>query len=129
MLTFSRLLTRHSKTCGMLPVLRLNNYSSSSVTPELKPVNSSQMEKESGLLQNGLSKSVLYPKSESPMVAAAFASLNSQTTDDIKTPIFDDKIKKATTVEEVLTLSEGSGISRKHALRVSLTNSDKMQFN
>lgn len=55
------------------------------------------------------------------IVAAAFASLKSDTktvSSEIETPITDTRINKATTINELLSISEGIGISRRHALQV-----------
>lgn len=53
------------------------------------------------------------------MVAAAFASLKSPDTGiDIRTPFTDGKISNAQNVNELLSISEGNGVSRRHALKV-----------
>ncbi|XP_018334275.2 uncharacterized protein LOC108743267 isoform X2 [Agrilus planipennis] len=56
--------------------------------------------------------------SKNPLVAAAFASLGSKAVEEIKTPRTDERIKGAQTVEELLNLSEGSGLSRRFALKI-----------
>jgi hypothetical protein len=67
------------------------------------------------------SKSRKYVKSHNSMVAAVFASLRPSNQDmEIKTPLTDDKISKATNIDELLSISEGTGISRRHALKVSV---------
>jgi hypothetical protein len=67
------------------------------------------------------SKSRKYVKSHNSMVAAVFASLRPNNQDmEIKTPLTDDKISKATNIDELLSISEGTGISRRHALKVSV---------
>ncbi|XP_063906991.1 FAST kinase domain-containing protein 4 [Zophobas morio] len=62
-------------------------------------------------------------KTGNRMVAAAFASLKpiSKLEAEISTPVTDEKITKATNVNELLAISEGSGISRRHALKVVST--------
>lgn len=52
------------------------------------------------------------------MVAAVFASLQNETQSHIKTPETDSRISSANTVNELLSISDGSLISRKHALKV-----------
>ncbi|EEZ97431.2 Protein TBRG4-like Protein [Tribolium castaneum] len=58
-----------------------------------------------------------YERSQNNMVAAVFASLQNE----VKTPLTDDKISKASDINELLSISEGSGVSRKHALKVVST--------
>jgi hypothetical protein len=75
-----------------------------------------EMEEEQG------SKLRKYVKSHNSMVAAVFASLRPSNQDmEIKTPLTDDKISKATNIDELLSISEGTGISRRHALKVVST--------
>lgn len=54
------------------------------------------------------------------MVAAVFASLQNETQSHIETPQTDSRISSAGTVNELLSISDGSFISRKHALKVDL---------
>ncbi|XP_050306177.1 FAST kinase domain-containing protein 4 [Anthonomus grandis grandis] len=56
---------------------------------------------------------------ENKMVKTVFASINLDVSaDHIKTPFTDTKIFNASSVDELLSISEGTGISRKHALKV-----------
>lgn len=53
------------------------------------------------------------------MVAAAFAALQDDSaTHEIQTPRTDERVLNAKSVNELFSISEGSGISRKHALKV-----------
>ncbi|GJQ84445.1 hypothetical protein Trydic_g15661 [Trypoxylus dichotomus] len=52
------------------------------------------------------------------MVAAAFASLQKEIPVEIDTPQTDRRISSAQTVNEILSISEGNSVSRKHALKV-----------
>lgn len=100
MFKFSRALIRVSKSSGVFNRL---NYSTASA--ELKNAET-----------NRVSRS-----STNNIVAAAFASLNMEpqtSASDIKTPFTDGKIEKAKTVDELLSVSNGNGVSRKTALKV-----------
>lgn len=60
------------------------------------------------------------PRANRSMVAAAFAALQADKNGvEIQTPRTDERVQQAKTVDELLAISEGSGISRKHALKVS----------
>ncbi|CAG9769332.1 unnamed protein product [Ceutorhynchus assimilis] len=53
------------------------------------------------------------------MIQNVFASINIEdSAEDITTPTTDNKLANAKTVDELLAVSEGNGVSRKHALRV-----------
>ncbi|KRT82285.1 hypothetical protein AMK59_4360 [Oryctes borbonicus] len=58
------------------------------------------------------------PPFRNSMVAAAFASLEKETQTEIETPQTDKRIASATTINEILSISEGNTVSRKHALKV-----------
>ncbi|KAG5882845.1 hypothetical protein JTB14_022356 [Gonioctena quinquepunctata] len=51
------------------------------------------------------------------MVAEVFASLHSES-NKVHTPYTDSRLDKATTVDELLSVSEGNGVSTRHALKV-----------
>lgn len=69
------------------------------------------------------------PKSYNALVSAAFASLrNENPLNDIKTPFTDGRISKATTVGELLSISEGSGVSRRHALKAKMAIKCKVLY-
>lgn len=58
-------------------------------------------------------------KSNSAMVTAAFAALKSaDDTTEIKTPQTDAKLANAQSINDLLSISDGVGVSRKHALKV-----------
>lgn len=75
-------------------------------------------------------------KSTNHIVTAAFASLKDTANDSlgIQTPFIDKRITSAKTVDELLSISsEGSGISRRHALKVvsvlaSWSTNDKVKL-
>nr|CAI5834020.1 unnamed protein product [Callosobruchus analis] len=111
-----------SQKCGLFTsVTRYSNFSSST-SAELKNVLPSQNDiaESNGTSEDKPQKSkVVYNfKSHNSMVAAAFASLQENQNSDIKTPFTDKKIDSASTTEELLSVSEGSGVSRRHALKV-----------
>lgn len=58
-------------------------------------------------------------KSSNAMITAAFAALRSEDdTGEIKTPQTDARLANAQTVNDLLSISDGVGVSRKHALKV-----------
>nr|CAH7741058.1 unnamed protein product [Callosobruchus chinensis] len=118
-----RQVNANAKKCGLFTSsTRYSNFSSST-SAELKNILISQndMAVSDGASEGKLQKSrVIYNnvKPQNSMVAAAFASLHENHNSDIKTPFTDKKIDSAETTEELLSVSEGSGVSRKHALKV-----------
>ncbi|XP_018570435.1 protein TBRG4 isoform X2 [Anoplophora glabripennis] len=119
MLKLSHIIVTCSKTKSRLRTLvRFNNFSSSVPTAELK--NNGHNSTESYIGNQQTSKNpVINSKANSAMVAAAFASLQSEhPLPDIKTPFTDERITKATSIDEILSISEGTGVSRRHALKV-----------
>ncbi|CAH1176904.1 unnamed protein product [Phaedon cochleariae] len=116
MFQLTTMMTRSSKSCSVLPLLlRFNNYSSSSSFPELK-FTANQPSPDSG---NSISSGKVF-KGQRPinsMVAAVFDSLKGENS-QIKTPQTDSKLVEATTVGELLTVTDGNGVSRRHALKV-----------
>ncbi|KAJ8909664.1 hypothetical protein NQ315_003724 [Exocentrus adspersus] len=122
MLKLSQIIVNSSKNLTRSPkVIWFNNLSSSSPTVELKSVQNNTTG-ESYIVDNAKAaaeQTVSRFRTSSPMVAAAFASLQSgHSLQDIKTPFTDEKIIKANTIDELLSISEGSGVSRRHALKV-----------
>ncbi|XP_050499186.1 FAST kinase domain-containing protein 4 [Diabrotica virgifera virgifera] len=104
-----------SRSNGLVPFIRFNFASSSS--PQLKKTNT-ESEDVSEKAENR-KRLVRAPQPHKSMVAAAFASLNSEEVNSaIKTPQTDGKLSKATNIEELLSVSEGTGVSRRHALKV-----------
>ncbi|KAL3270783.1 hypothetical protein HHI36_021307 [Cryptolaemus montrouzieri] len=60
-------------------------------------------------------------KTKSKIVAAAFASLHNKPIEDeiqINTPNTDQRVANATTVEQLLSISDGEGVSRRLALKI-----------
>ncbi|VEN53247.1 unnamed protein product [Callosobruchus maculatus] len=108
--------------CGLFTSLTRYSNFSSSTSAELKNILPSQNDivESDGASEGKLQKSkVIYNfKPQNSLVAAAFASLNENHNSDIKTPYTDKKIDSAKTTEELLSVSEGSGVSRRHALKV-----------
>lgn len=122
MLKLSQIIVYSSKSMNRLPTLpRYNNFSSSFPTAELKNNGqSTSTETFKNNVKQTTKKLVTNSKANNAMVAAAFASLQSeQSLPEIKTPFTDDKIIKSTGIDELLSISEGTGVSRRHALKVS----------
>lgn len=123
MLKLSQIIVNSSKNKSRLPTLsRFNNFASSYPTAELK--NNGQSNSTDTFIRDNVKqttkKLIANSKANSAMVAAAFASLQSEhPLPEIKTPFTDDKITKATSIDEILSISEGTGVSRRHALKVS----------
>lgn len=108
---FTRVIIRTSKNSSVFsPLLRLNNFSTTiSVEPKRIGADSEIDENPNINKNNGI-----YNRNR--IIQAAFASLHEG--NQISTPATDDKLSKATTVDELLSVSVGSGVSRRHALRV-----------
>lgn len=101
-------------------VIRLNLYSSVTSTAEAKNVQQPPQKDNTKKMSSSVSREKSI--ANHTIVAAAFASLQSESAiinNGIKTPFTDNKITQAQTVEELLSLSGGSGVSRRHALKVS----------
>ncbi|CAG9824055.1 unnamed protein product [Phaedon cochleariae] len=82
----------------------------------LKQLEANQPSPDSG---NSISSGKVF-KGQRPinsMVAAVFDSLKGENS-QIKTPQTDSKLVEATTVGELLTVTDGNGVSRRHALKV-----------
>ncbi|XP_066150769.1 FAST kinase domain-containing protein 4 [Euwallacea fornicatus] len=124
MLNFYRNIFQHSKSLKRLPPLR--SFVSATIA-EAKSVNNATNPEE----EKDKTSSTTPPKSNC-MVKTVFASIQLQDKDDqINTPFTDKKLETATTVDELLSISEGNGVSRRHALKVvsilsAWTSSDKI---
>ncbi|XP_060524160.1 uncharacterized protein LOC132700689 [Cylas formicarius] len=95
---------------GWMPLTRINAFLSSVVTEPKSNVVISEDE-------NHIEK-ITNPKRNN-LVSVAFASLRTeQALSAISTPFTDQKIKKSQTVDDLLSISVGSGTSRRHALKV-----------
>lgn len=106
---FTRVIIRVSKNSSILS--RLSNFST--VSPEPKNPGAHIDEN----LQIGKSNDIF---KRNKIVEAAFASLQSKTQKkEIETPFTDSKIANAKNIEELLSVSEGNGVSRRHALKVN----------
>lgn len=124
MLKFSQLLLRSSKNvAGVQNLIRLPNFSTATtatvqnVVLENDVANKAipEQPKQSEISEKG----AFIIKSGNAMVTAAFAALNSNDQgNDIKTPQTDARLEKADSVNELLSVSDGVGVSRKHALKV-----------
>lgn len=115
MLKFSQFFLHCSKTFNRpLCLTRINELSSTVAEASRLTKNPSVEEN-----INHAKKEELQLKSENRMVSAAFAALNDKTiSSEIHTPETDNKINNATSVSELLAFAEGSGISRKLALKI-----------
>lgn len=61
-----------------------------------------------------------HSKPTNRMIKTVFASIALEDSDNgIHTPFTDSKLLNAKSVDELLSISEGSGVSRKHAMKVS----------
>lgn len=106
-------------------VTSIKNYLSSTV--EVRKVQNLQSESNdinddttSTNIKSNLRQNKNLNISNSNMVAAAFASLKTNSTNmkEIPTPVTDNRITEASTVNELLSICQGSGVSRRHALQV-----------
>ncbi|KAJ8962131.1 hypothetical protein NQ318_018088, partial [Aromia moschata] len=122
MIKISQIFIKCSKNVtNRLPSLVIyNNVSSSISTAELKKIGPIESDEEPNIkARRTINRQGGSPKSQNSMVAAAFASLQSAHNFlEIKTPFTDKKITEATTIDELLSVSEGSGVSRRHAFKV-----------
>lgn len=106
-------------TCNLVNTLRSSNRSLSIITFQ-KCLKSRIAEAKSDEVQDEEPSKSRYFKSQSGMVAAAFAALkpNIDGVGDIRTPITDEKLAEAKTVNQLLDISTGSGVSRRLALKI-----------
>ncbi|XP_066248355.1 FAST kinase domain-containing protein 4 [Euwallacea similis] len=124
MLNFYRNIFQHSKSIKRLRPLR--SFASATIA-ETKSVNSTTNPEE-----DKEKTSSATPPKPNCMIKTVFASIELQDkADKIATPFTDNKLEAATTVDELLSISEGNGVSRRHALKVvsilsAWTSSDKV---
>lgn len=115
MLKFTQSLRKN--ITGLNSFLRFT--SSTTASPPLEAVSKEVTSREEKI--NITQKNLKYANQ---MVAAAFASLQDDAllstveSTEAKTPFTDRRITEAKTVNDLLSISEGSGVSRKHALKV-----------
>ncbi|KAK9693132.1 FAST kinase-like protein, subdomain 1 [Popillia japonica] len=113
MLKFTRIV---QNTKGVVQNLSRIHYSTAS-SVELKNVNSEDVKVSNDpASKNKNPKSILQFRNS--MVAAAFASLEKESRNEIQTPQTDSQIASAKSVDELLAISQGNGVSRNHALKV-----------
>lgn len=115
MLKFPQLIIRYSKNSSN--IFSLLRYSSSPTIAEVKFQTSTD---DTPAITVGPKHNLTAPgKINSQMVAAAFEALKSDVDImEIKTPKTDERVLKAQSINELLSISEGTGISRRHALKV-----------
>ncbi|XP_030756831.1 FAST kinase domain-containing protein 3, mitochondrial [Sitophilus oryzae] len=113
---YQRILIQPNNGIARISCLTRHNTFASSTVAEVKNSNSEnfpEKENSSAVTQRST------PKNRNNIVKVAFASINlANTSIGIDTPIIDKKIKSATSVDELLSLSQGTGVSRHHALKV-----------
>ncbi|XP_023029568.2 FAST kinase domain-containing protein 4 isoform X1 [Leptinotarsa decemlineata] len=131
MFQLSRIIPSTSKCCNVLPsLLRFNNFALSPPFTELK---NSQDAEDISLKPRGKLNSVIgSPSNHSAMVAEVFASLNSEE-NTLRTPYTDARLEKAKNIDELLSVSQGNGVSTRHALKVvsilaDWTNAGKVEL-
>lgn len=112
-------------TCNIVNTLRSSNRSLSIITSQ-KCLKSRIAEAKSDEVQDEEPPKPRFSKSQTGIVAAAFAALKPENADidNIRTPLTDEKLAGAKTVNQLLDISTGSGISRRHALKVVSTLAD-----
>lgn len=111
---YQKILKQHTKTPGRITCLIRYNGFASSTAPEVKNTNTQMIPEDKTVITNKTPSS----KNRVNLVKVAFASMQQNEEQSIVTPVTDEKIKKANTVDELLSISQGSGISRQHALKV-----------
>lgn len=115
MLKFSQLIIKYSKNSPSIHSLL--RYSS---TPTIAEIKFQPGTDDTPALAVGSKQTLTGSgKINSQMVAAAFEALKSDVDImEIKTPKTDERVLKAKTIDELLSISEGTGVSRRHALKV-----------
>lgn len=124
MLKFTHLAFRTSKSVGMQNLMRSSHFSSvttalaQNIAIENEVVNKTDQSEQLRQAENNEKETVI-SKSSNSMVTAAFAALKSNSNEEeIVTPQTDAKLKNAKSVKDLLSISNGIGVSRKHALNV-----------
>lgn len=124
MLKLSQLLLRSSKNAvAVQNLIRTSNFSSATTATaqnvSLENELASKGIQEQGKPAEKPDREPYVIKSSNVMVTAAFAALKSEdATSEIKTPQTDAKLASSQSVKELLSVSDGVGVSRKHALKV-----------
>lgn len=115
---YQKLIIQQSKGISRIPSLVCYNGFASSTAAEVNNVNSQSFSEEENRPQLKHSKT-------HNMVRAAFASIHLEDNNwEIRTPATDDKIKNAKSINDLLSISDGTGVSRRHALKVVSVLSD-----
>lgn len=119
MLNFYQNILRHSRSVkGLSPLMRPSGAFASTIA-EVKTVSTPNTLEEDKPTPNSPNAIKGPVKNGHHMIKSVFASLElKDKSSDIETPLTDQKMENATTVDELLSLSAGSGVSRKHALKV-----------
>lgn len=108
MFKLSQIITKSSRLSSFI------RYNSLTATPAINNAKNKQFEDEQQTTERTTKQ-----HSQNSMVAAAFASLNSnENARDIRTKVTDSKVQQANTVDELLNISHGTGVTRRHALNV-----------
>jgi len=110
---YQKLIIQQGKVLSRIPCLPWNNgFASSTVAAEINNVTVQSFSEDEKKTANVTSKN-------HNMIKAAFASIHSMENSwEIKTPATDHKINNAKSIDELLSLSGGTGVSRRHALKV-----------
>lgn len=118
MLNFYQNILRHSRSVKGLSSLTRPSAFASTIA-EAKTVSTPNTLEEDKPTPNSPNAIKGPQKNEHHMIKSVFASIElKDKSSDIETPLTDQKLDNATTVDELLSVSEGSGVSRKHALKV-----------
>lgn len=115
MLNFYQNILRHSRNVkGLSPLTRHSAFAST--IAEAKTVSTPNTLEEDKPTLNAVKDPT---KKGHHMIKSVFASIElKDKSGDIETPLTDQKLENSTTVDELLSVSVGSGVSRKHALKV-----------
>lgn len=118
---FTRAIIKTSKNSAVLSsFIRFNTFSST-ISPEPKTPAT-----DTDIYESPQTNKSSHSFKRNRIVEAAFASLAKPTNvREIETPFTDSKLEKATTIDQLLSVSEGSGVSRRHALKVRIGNHSK----
>ncbi|KAL1509485.1 hypothetical protein ABEB36_004210 [Hypothenemus hampei] len=128
---YKSIILQQSKSIKWIPSLTWYNGFASATIAEVKNINTSSLSEEDkpvGVQSKGIGK-------DHKMIKSVFASLQIQDkSSDIQTPFTDNKLVNAQTIDELLSVSQGTGVSRKHALKVlsilsTWASSGKVSFN
>lgn len=118
MFKVARTISHYTKSCSV-QFLNLSKFSSVPITAAIQNI---EQHKEISLESKKQRKNIISnsksTKEGSSLVAAAFASLKASKINNVKIDSSDESIERASTVGELLSIADESGISRKRSLRV-----------